>query len=85
MADKVLEKIRRNYTNLRTAFRALDRSNNGYISRADFLDALEHIFINSGCTPEDVKRMHAYMRGCKRYDVYATCCMYMLQWIYDII
>eukprot|EP00434_Breviolum_minutum_P016716 symbB.v1.2.014739.t1/scaffold1019.1/size143789/2 len=54
MADKILEKIRRNYATLRTAFRALDRSNNGYISRVDFLDALEHIFINSGCTPEEI-------------------------------
>ncbi|OLP98471.1 hypothetical protein AK812_SmicGene19061 [Symbiodinium microadriaticum] len=33
---------------------AHDRSNNGYISRADFLDALEHIFLNAGHTPEEV-------------------------------
>mmetsp|Transcript_25693 Transcript_25693/g.58262 ORF Transcript_25693/g.58262 Transcript_25693/m.58262 type:complete len:411 (-) Transcript_25693:127-1359(-) len=54
MADMVLEKIRKNFANLRMAFRALDRSNNGYISRADFLDALEHIFLNAGHTPEEV-------------------------------
>lgn len=54
MADMVLEKLRKNFANLRMAFRALDRSNNGYISRADFLDALEHIFLNAGHTPEEV-------------------------------
>lgn len=67
MADAVLEKIRRNYSNLQMAFRALDRSNNGYISRVDFLDALEHIFINSGCTPEEVEEIAArfgFGEGC---------------------
>ncbi|CAJ1346841.1 unnamed protein product, partial [Effrenium voratum] len=59
MADAVLEKIRRNYANLRMAFRALDRTNNGYISRADFLDAMEHIFINTGHTPEEVDEIAA--------------------------
>jgi len=54
MVDTVLEKIHRNYTNLRLAFRALDRSNNGYVSRADFFDALEHVFLTAGHSPQEV-------------------------------
>eukprot|EP00931_Biecheleriopsis_adriatica_P123479 TRINITY_DN9851_c0_g1_i2.p1 TRINITY_DN9851_c0_g1~~TRINITY_DN9851_c0_g1_i2.p1 ORF type:complete len:401 (-),score=83.11 TRINITY_DN9851_c0_g1_i2:43-1245(-) len=54
MVDAVLHKIRLNYRNLRMAFRALDRSNNGYVSRADFFDAMEHIFLSAGHSPEDV-------------------------------
>eukprot|EP00933_Yihiella_yeosuensis_P081969 TRINITY_DN95694_c0_g1_i1.p1 TRINITY_DN95694_c0_g1~~TRINITY_DN95694_c0_g1_i1.p1 ORF type:complete len:412 (-),score=82.60 TRINITY_DN95694_c0_g1_i1:457-1629(-) len=53
--DAVLDKIRRNFANLRMAFRALDRSNTGYVSRADFYDAMEHIFLSAGLTDEDVQ------------------------------
>jgi len=57
MVDTVLEKIRRNYDNLRMAFRALDRSNNGYVTRADFFDALEHVFLTVGHTQEDIEEV----------------------------
>lgn len=52
--DIILEKIRRNYDNLRMAFRALDRSNNGYVTREDFYDALEHVFLTAGHTQEEI-------------------------------
>jgi Ca2+-binding EF-hand superfamily protein len=57
MVDTVLEKIRRNYDNLRMAFRALDRSNNGFVTRADFFDALEHVFLTTGHTHEDINEV----------------------------
>eukprot|EP00435_Cladocopium_sp_Y103_P009963 s2297_g2.t1 len=77
MTDAILEKIRLHYSNLRTAFRALDRSNNGYISRADFLDALEHIFINSGCTPEEIDEIagrFGFGEGCSETLSYEEFC-----------
>ncbi|CAK0863453.1 unnamed protein product, partial [Prorocentrum cordatum] len=39
------EKIRTRYPTLRSAFRAIDRSNNGYISEADFAEALRRVFL----------------------------------------
>lgn len=77
MADVVLQKIRLHYSNLRTAFRALDRSNNGYISRVDFLDALEHIFINSGCSPEEIDEIagrFGFGEGCSETLSYEEFC-----------
>lgn len=77
MTDVILEKIRLHYSNLRTAFRALDRSNNGYISRVDFLDALEHIFINSGCTPEEIDEIagrFGFGEGCSETLSYEDFC-----------
>lgn len=52
--DAILEKISRNFANLRMAFRALDRSGTGFVSRADFYDAVEHIFLADGCSHEDI-------------------------------
>lgn len=50
----VREKIRRNWSSLRGAFRALDRSNNGFVSRADFMEAMRDVFLMDGFTQEDV-------------------------------
>jgi len=49
-----MEKLRRNYTSLHDAFRALDRSNNGFISRDDFREALSRIFLSDELTQADV-------------------------------
>eukprot|EP00928_Gymnodinium_smaydae_P035803 TRINITY_DN25131_c0_g1_i3.p1 TRINITY_DN25131_c0_g1~~TRINITY_DN25131_c0_g1_i3.p1 ORF type:complete len:868 (-),score=237.82 TRINITY_DN25131_c0_g1_i3:72-2591(-) len=54
-AEAVLrDKIALNYGDLRAAFQSLDRSDNGYISRADFLEAMEHVFFPEGRSREEL-------------------------------
>jgi len=56
--DIVLEKLRRNWSTLRDAFRALDRSNTGYVSRADFKEAMRSVFLPSGrFSTEDIEEL----------------------------
>jgi Ca2+-binding EF-hand superfamily protein len=50
----IREKIYRNYQDLHSAFRDLDRSNNGYVSRADFFQAMGNILLNNGYSEDDV-------------------------------
>jgi Ca2+-binding EF-hand superfamily protein len=50
----VRDKIYRNYEDLRAAFRALDQSNNGYVSREDFFQAMGNIFLQNGFAEDDV-------------------------------
>lgn len=52
--QSVRDKIYRNYKDLQSAFRALDRSNNGYVSRADFFQAMGDIFLANGFTEDDI-------------------------------
>lgn len=54
-AEQVLrEKIELNYLDLRAAFRAVDRTNNGYVSKSDFLDAMVHVFMPVGFSHADL-------------------------------
>lgn len=48
------DKIYANYEDLRAAFRALDQSNNGFVTREDFFQAMGNIFLNNGFTEDDV-------------------------------
>merc|ERR1711865_722541 len=48
------DKIYHNYEDLRSAFRALDQSNNGYVSREDFFQAMGNIFLSNGFSEDDV-------------------------------
>lgn len=50
----VRDKIYRNYQDLTSAFRALDRSNNGYVSRAEFFQAMGDVFLSNGYTEDDI-------------------------------
>mmetsp|Transcript_15481 Transcript_15481/g.24753 ORF Transcript_15481/g.24753 Transcript_15481/m.24753 type:complete len:375 (-) Transcript_15481:210-1334(-) len=52
--DFALETVRRNFANLRMAFRALDRNNTGYVARADFFDAMEHVLMSAGYSTAEV-------------------------------
>lgn len=54
-AEAVLrEKIYANYEDLRGAFRALDESNNGYVSKEDFFQAMGRVFLTNGFSEDDV-------------------------------
>merc|ERR1712232_1036145 len=48
------EKLRLNFSDLRSAFRALDRSDNGYVSKADFMEAMAKVFLPSGFSRDDL-------------------------------
>jgi len=48
------EKIYANYDDLRAAFRAMDQSNNGYVTREDFFQAMGNIFLSNGFSEDDV-------------------------------
>lgn len=48
------EKLRRNYNSLHDAFRALDRTNNGWVSRSDFLDAVSQVLLVDGYGQADI-------------------------------
>jgi Ca2+-binding EF-hand superfamily protein len=50
----VRAKIYRNFSDLREAFRALDRSNNGFVSREDFFQALGSVFLHNGYSEDDI-------------------------------
>jgi Ca2+-binding EF-hand superfamily protein len=50
----VKDKIYRNFEDLHGAFKALDRSNNGYVSRGDFFQAMGDIFLANGFTEDDI-------------------------------
>jgi len=50
----LLEKIYANYEDLRSAFRAIDQSNNGYVSKEDFFQAMGRIFLSNGFSEDDV-------------------------------
>lgn len=50
----LLEKIQFNFPDLSIAFRALDRNNTGYVSRADFFQAMADVFLTNGFREEDV-------------------------------
>jgi len=50
----VRDKIYRNFPDLQSAFRALDQSNNGYVSRGDFFQAMGDIFLANGFTEDDI-------------------------------
>lgn len=52
--EALRQKIYRNYEDLRAAFRALDRSNNGYVTREDFFQAMGHILLSNGFSEDDV-------------------------------
>jgi len=47
-------KIDQNYEDLRDAFRALDQSNNGYVTREDFFQAMGNVFLGNGFSEDDV-------------------------------
>mmetsp|Transcript_109161 Transcript_109161/g.348453 ORF Transcript_109161/g.348453 Transcript_109161/m.348453 type:complete len:194 (+) Transcript_109161:98-679(+) len=44
-------------TGLRDAFRALDRSYDGFVSRADFLEAMRQSFLGDDCSDKDVDKV----------------------------
>jgi Ca2+-binding EF-hand superfamily protein len=52
--EALRRKIYQNYEDLRAAFRALDRSNNGYVSREDFFQAMGNIFLSNGFSEDDI-------------------------------
>mmetsp|Transcript_33227 Transcript_33227/g.71226 ORF Transcript_33227/g.71226 Transcript_33227/m.71226 type:complete len:425 (+) Transcript_33227:75-1349(+) len=51
----LLEKIYRNYVSLRDAFRALDRSHNGYVTRAEFLESMRRNYLHDGFSEQDLQ------------------------------
>jgi len=55
--DILREKIRRNYRDLRGAFRALDVSNNGFVSKKDFMQALSMFILNGSFSREDMQEL----------------------------
>eukprot|EP00930_Biecheleria_cincta_P053806 TRINITY_DN3951_c0_g1_i1.p1 TRINITY_DN3951_c0_g1~~TRINITY_DN3951_c0_g1_i1.p1 ORF type:complete len:658 (-),score=115.08 TRINITY_DN3951_c0_g1_i1:71-2044(-) len=57
-------KLQRNFADLRCAYRALDRSNNGYLTRSDFLEAMRDIFLAHGFSDQDVNEV------AERFDLF---------------